>query len=189
MSLDDRSSEPAHGAHPNPAAAAPPADRKWFAVFTIPQNEKSVVKHLDVREIESFLPTFETVRLWKNRQGVKTILPLFPTYLFVHINSQERVKVLRAPGVVQIVGNGRESIPLADAEIEFLRLGLCGKKIEPYRDLVVGQKVRVKQGALQGLEGVLVKQKGGLRFVLSFNLIQQHAAVEVDAECLELLEP
>jgi transcription antitermination factor NusG len=188
MNLEDRSREPGLGAHPKRAAPAPALDRKWFAVFTIPQNEKSVVKHLDVREIESFLPTFETVRLWKNRQRVKTILPLFPTYLFVHINSQERVKVLRAPGVVQIVGNGREGIPLGDAEIEFLRLGLCGKRIEPYQELVVGQKVRVRHGALQGLEGVLVKQKNSLRFVLSFNMIQQHAAVEVDAECLELLE-
>jgi hypothetical protein len=47
--------------------------RRWHAVFTHPQNEKSVVKHLEIREIESFLPPYETVRLWKNRQR-KTIV-------------------------------------------------------------------------------------------------------------------
>lgn len=165
----------------------PTLERKWYAVFTVPQNEKSVVKHLALREVESFLPTYETVRVWKNRQRVRIVLPLFPTYLFVHINNQERIKVLQAPGVLQIVGNGRTSIPLTEAEIDFLRSGLCGRKIEPYRELVVGQNVRIRSGPLQGLKGVLVKQNNGLRFVLSLEMINQHASVEVDAESLEPL--
>jgi transcription antitermination factor NusG len=165
--------------------AVPALERKWYAVFTVPQNEKSVVKQLGLREVESFLPTYETVKVWKNRQRVRIILPLFPTYLFVHIHIRERVKVLQTPGVLQIVGCGRTSIPLSDAEIDFLRSGLCGKKIEPYRELVVGQKVRIKCGPLQGLKGVLVKQSNGLRFVLSVEAISQNASVEVEAECLE----
>jgi hypothetical protein len=83
-------------------------DRAWHAVFTLPQNEKSVVKHLEVREIESFLPTYETIRLWKNRQRKTIILPLFPTYLFVRISSQERTKVLQSTGLLAIVGKNRE---------------------------------------------------------------------------------
>jgi transcription antitermination factor NusG len=160
-------------------------ERKWYAVFTVPQNEKAVVKHLVLREIECFLPTYETVRVWKSGQRVRLVLPLFPTYLFVHINTRERIKVLQSPGVLQIVGNGRTSIPLSDAEIDFLRSGLCGKKIEPYRELVVGQKVLIKCGPLQGLKGILVKQSNGLRFVLSVEAINQSASVEVEAKCLE----
>jgi transcription antitermination factor NusG len=161
------------------------AERSWFAVFTVPQNEKSVVRHLSLREVESFLPAYETVRVWKNRQRVKTILPLFPTYLFVHINGRERVRVLESPGVLQIVGNGRESIPIADADIETLRAGVTARLAEPYRDLVIGEKVRVKSGILQGVEGTLVRRKGGNRFVLSFESINQHAAIQVSAEDLE----
>jgi transcription antitermination factor NusG len=151
----------------------------------VPQNEKSVVRHLSLREVESFLPAYETVRVWKNRQRVKTILPLFPTYLFVHINGRERVRVLESPGVLQIVGNGRESIPIADADIETLRAGVTARLAEPYRDLVIGEKVRVKSGILQGVEGTLVRRKGGNRFVLSFESINQHAAIQVSAEDLE----
>jgi transcription antitermination factor NusG len=168
-----------------PDAASAVAARKWYAVFTVPQNEKSAIKHLALREIESFLPTYETVRVWKNRQRMRIVLPLFPTYLFVHINGQERAKVLQSPGVLHIVGSSREGIPLSDAEIDFLRSGLCGKKVEPYRDLVVGQKVRIRSGAMQGVQGVLVKQGNGMRFVLSIEMINQHASVEVDAECIE----
>lgn len=163
----------------------PSTERKWYAVFTLPKYEKSAIRYLDLRHVESFLPTYETVRVWKNRQRVKTILPLFPTYLFVCIDQRDRVPVLQAPGVLQIVGNGRNSIPLADAEVEFLRSGFYGRKLEPYRDLVVGEKVRIKTGAMQGIEGVLVRKNNGLRFVLTINLINQQAAVEVDADVLE----
>ena len=161
--------------------------RSWFAVFTLPKNEKAVVKHLNLRSVETFLPTYEDVRVWKNRQRVNVILPLFPSYLFVHINRWERVRVLQSPGVLHIVGNGRDDVSLSDAEVEFLRSGLNGRKIEPFGDLVVGERVRIKSGLMQGVEGVLVRKKAKLRFVLAINLIKQHAAVEIDADDLELV--
>ncbi len=161
------------------------SQRRWYAVFTVPQNEKSAVRHLELRNVESFLPTYETVRVWKNRQRVKTVLPLFPTYLFVHIDRGERVKVLQTPGVLHIVGNGRNLIPLEDAEVEFLRSGFHGKRAEPYSELVVGQRVRIRSGVMQGVEGTLVRKQSSLRFVLTLSLINQHAAVEVDADTLE----
>jgi len=166
----------------DPALAAV---RSWYAVYTLPQNERSAVRHLQLREIEAFLPTFETIRVWKNRQRIRTILPLFPTYLFVRINRPERVKVLQSPGVLQIVGNGRESIPVPDAEVDFLRSGFHGNMAEPYRELVIGEKVRIRSGALQGIKGVLVRRKNSLRFVLALDAINQFAAVEVDAHDLE----
>ena len=113
----------------NPAITDPADDRNWHAVFTIPQHEKSVVKHLDLREVESFLPVYETVRVWKNRQRMKLTLPLFPTYLFVHINSRERAEVLQSPGVLQIV-HGKGSAYIPDSEVEFLRSGFCRQQIE-----------------------------------------------------------
>jgi len=171
----------------NSGRADSPHGRHWFAVFTAPQNEKSALRHLDLREVETFLPTYETVRIWKNRQRKKIVLPLFPSYLFVHIHSKERAKVLQAPGVINMVGNGREYIPLPDSEIEFLRSGLTEQRVEPYRELVVGRQVRVRRGAMQGVSGTLVRKGSGLRFVLTLALINQHAAVEVDADDLEPL--
>src|ERR1039457_4035442 len=89
-------------------------ERNWYAVYTAPQHEKSVLRQLTIREIETFLPTYETVRGWKNRQRIRLTLPLFPTYLFVRINFRERARVLQSPGVLRIVGNKRESVPLRD---------------------------------------------------------------------------
>ena len=169
---------------PNPAIMGSARDRNWYAVYTIPQHEKSALKQLELREIESFLPVYETVRVWKNRQRMKLTLPLFPTYLFVHINSSERARVLQSPGVLQIVGNsGCAYIP--DSEVEFLRSGFCRQRIEPYHDLVIGEKVRIKGGVMQGLQGTLVRKNNSMRFVLTVELINQHAAIQVDAEDLE----
>ncbi len=169
----------------NPAMPDALSRRRWYAVFTVPQNEKSVVKHLGMRGVESFLPTYETVRVWKNRQRMKIFLPLFPGYLFVHINSRERVKVLQSPRVLHIVGNRREPLPLPDPEIEFLRSALSKQKIEPYRELVTGEKVRIKNGMMEGVRGTLVRKSGGMRFVLTLELINQHASIEVNGEDLE----
>lgn len=172
-----------HGACADAAHSC--TDKRWFAVFTVPQNEKSAARQLGLRDVESFLPTYTTVRVWKNRQRVQLILPLFPSYLFVRIDRRERGKVLGSPGVLHIVGNYREPLPVPDAAIEFLRSAACQSKIEPYRELVVGQKVRIREGAMRGLQGVLVRKNNNLRFVLTVDLINQHAAVEIGAENLE----
>jgi len=187
MNLQTLHQRPHNAALHMPAVSALDSDRKWYAVFTFPQNEKSVVRHLEMRDVESFLPTYETLRVWKNRQRVKTILPLFPTYLFVRIEWRERVKVLQSPGVVQIVGGCKDSAALQDSEIELLRIGLHGRKVEPYRELVVGERVRIKSGLMEGVEGTLVRKCNGVRFVLTLALINQHAAIEVDADALELV--
>jgi transcription antitermination factor NusG len=159
--------------------------RQWFATFTLPQNEKSVLKQLDLRNVESFLPTYETIHLWKNRQRKKVTLPLFPTYLFVRIDRAERRKVLQCPGVLQIVGNSKEPLPVADAEVELLRSSIGSRKVEPFRELVVGEPVRIKRGIMKGVQGTLVRRSSSLRFVLTIQMINQHAAIEVNAEDME----
>jgi transcription antitermination factor NusG len=169
-------------------AVAEALERRWYAVFTLPQNEKSTVKHLELREVESFLPTYETLRVWKNRQKVKLLLPLFPSYLFIHIEQRERVRVLQTPGVIHIVGGHQGPVPIADAEIDLLRNGFQGKKVEPYPDLVVGERVRIRSGPMQGIVGTLVRKKSGARFVLGISMINQNAAIEIDADYLEPLK-
>jgi len=89
----------------------PAAGRKWYAVYTAPQNGRSVVKHLNVHQIESFLPPRESAHGWKNRQRVKIVQPLFPSCVFVRIHAAGRSMILRSPGVVRIAGNSHGPIP------------------------------------------------------------------------------
>lgn len=161
----------------------------WFAVQTAPRHEKTVVKHCELREIESFLPLYWEMHRWKNGCKVKVGRPLFPGYLFTHIGGEERVRVLSIPGVVSLLGAGRIPTPLSDFEIESLRSGLHLRAFEPHPYLVVGAKVRITRGALTGMSGVLVRTKNKYRVVLALDLIMRSVAVEVDIGEIEPIAP
>jgi transcription antitermination factor NusG len=122
---------------------------------------------------------------WKDRR-VTLEVPAFPGYVFVRTPLHERASVFSTPGVVRILSfNGRPA-SIDAAEIEALRL--ChrdGARLEPHPFAAVGERVRVRAGMLEGLEGVVIRKKSGLRLVLSVSLINQSVAVEVEASLLE----
>jgi transcription antitermination factor NusG len=161
------------------------AERHWFAIRTRSRHEKRILQQLTGRGIQSYLPLYRTVHQWTNRRKADLDLPLFPTYLFIHIAPQERIRTLQVPGVLHLVGPGREPSPLPDAEIESLRAGLRSRRFEPHPYLVAGVRARIIAGPFAGLEGVVLRRKGCLRVVLTVDFIAQSVAVEVDAEELE----
>ena len=166
-----------------------PLAAKWFAVYTAPRHEKRVSQYLSQREIEHYLPLYRTQRRWSDGSKVTLDLPLFPGYLFVHIDRNERVQVLQVPGVLSFVGGtGRQPASLQDAEIDALRAGLSLRHPEPHPLLTVGQRARIRSGALAGMEGVVVRRKNSLRVVLTMDLIQRSVAVEVSETELETLD-
>ena len=160
----------------------------WFAVHTASNHEKRVEQHLRMKEIETFLPQYSVTRRWKNRTSVKVDLPLFSGYVFARIAPTERIRVLEVPMVYSIVGNRREPAPLPDAEIERLRACLHGRQAYPFPYVKVGNRVRVRSGAFEGLEGIVVRTYGGLSVVVSIDLIQKSVAVHVEADELESCE-
>jgi hypothetical protein len=84
-------------ASPNPEPSVP----QWYAAYTWSRHEKSVAKQLEERRVDSFLPLYRSWHRWKDRRQEVT-LPLFPSYVFVHMTLAERVRVLELPGVVAI---------------------------------------------------------------------------------------
>jgi transcription antitermination factor NusG len=164
-------------------------DSQWFAACTSPRHEKRVDQYLSLRQIEHYLPLYHPRRRWADGSIVTLDLPLFPGYIFVRIDRGERVRVLEVPGIVTFVGGtGRQPASLPEAEIEALRAGLRLRRAEPHSLLIVGQRARIRSGALAGMEGVVLRQKGSLRVVLTVNLILQSVAVEVDGTELEPID-
>ena len=160
-------------------------DARWYAVYTNSRHEKCVAKHFDQRHIESFLPLYQKLHHWTKHNNVRLDLPLFPNYVFVHIAPPQRTSVLAVQGVLGMVGRGHIASALPDAEIESLRTGLQLRRFEPHPYLVAGERVRIKAGAMEGMEGILLRKKNGLRVVLTLDLIERSVAVEVDAQDVE----
>jgi transcription antitermination factor NusG len=158
---------------------------RWYAAQTCANHERRVQEQLRLRTVDAYLPVYASVRRWKDRR-VSLELPLFPGYVFVHLALRDRLQVLQTPSVVRIVGFGGSAAALPDQEIEALRQGLTNElRIEPHPYLKVGQRMRVRTGSLQGLEGILVRKKNVSRFVISLDLIMRSVAVEIDASELE----
>lgn len=158
---------------------------RWYAAYTSANHEKRVAGQLAVRNVEHFLPTFSSVRRWKDRR-VTLQLPLFPGYVFVRMELRNHLRVLEVPGVARLVGFGGPPVALPEEEIDALRRSLAGGlKVEPHPYLKVGRRVRVKSGSLTGLEGVLLRRKNSTRFVVSLDLIMRSVAVEIEGNEVE----
>jgi len=185
MQTDVAARQPARDPKIHSLAVAEKFSVSWFAAYTHSHHEKRVASHFAERQIESFLPLYSTRHRWRNRCTMNLELPLFRSYVFVRIDPRERVRVLEVPGVLLLVGFGRNLAPLPDFEIEALRSGLGQRKIEPHPYLIIGERVRIKAGPMMGMEGVLVRKKNNFRVVLALDVIMQCVAVEVDADDLE----
>lgn len=158
---------------------------RWYAVYLNARHEKHVTKQLEDRCIDNFLPTYRSVRRWKDRRK-ELDLPLFPGYVFVYFAECDRLRVLQVPGVVRLVSfNGRPA-PLENQEIDSLRNALAtGVYAEPHPYLKVGRRVRINRGPLAGMEGILVRKKDTFRVVISLDLIMRSVATEVQTTDIE----
>jgi transcription antitermination factor NusG len=157
----------------------------WYVAWTSANHEKHIAEQLRLRKVEHFLPLYTSVRRWKDRR-VTLELPLFSGYVFVRLALRDRLQVLQVPGVAKLVGFNGTPAALPPEEIEALRANLAsGVRIEPHPYLIVGRRVRVKNGPLAGMQGILLKKKNRARFVVSVELIQRSIAVEMDEADLE----
>lgn len=157
----------------------------WYAAYTCANHEKRVAEHLTRRSVEHFLPLYDTIRKWKTRQ-VHLQLPLFHGYIFVRLALRDRLNVLQSPGVVKLVGFNGIPTPLPQEEIETLRSGLLnGVRASPHPFLIVGRRVKIRCGPLEGLEGILVRKKTRTRFVISLNLVMRSVAVDIEGGAVE----
>jgi transcription antitermination factor NusG len=159
--------------------------RQWFAAYTNSCHEKRVADHCRVRDIEAFLPVYQSTRRWKNGCTVNLERPLFPGYVFVKVDQKHRVRILELPGVISIVGAARQPIPLPDADIDALRSGIHLLHAEPHSFLRAGDRVKIRNGPLAGMTGILARKKNNLRVVLTLELIMKSISVEVDEQDLE----
>jgi transcriptional antiterminator NusG len=153
----------------------------WYAVVTRSRHEKLAAAALANTGITAFLPVVSEMRSWSDRRKLVDT-PLFPGYVFVQIpNSPEsRLGVLKTSGVVQVVGSRHGAASISDQEISNVQTVLAQKLgCSPHPFLQLGQRVRIRGGALDGVEGVLVGRDSDSKLVITIELIQRSLAVSV----------
>jgi len=157
----------------------------WYALYTRHQHEKTVARILSNKGHDVFLPLYGVAHRWQDRTK-QLSLPLFPCYVFLRGGLDRRLQILSTPGVYTIVGWAGRPAVIPQAEIDAVRrLVESSLRVEPHPFLKCGDRVRVKSGPLQGLEGILVRKKNVFRLVISVEMLGRSAAVEIDGSCLE----
>jgi transcription antitermination factor NusG len=157
----------------------------WHVLHTQYQHEKNVARALVGKGFEVLLPLYTTVRRWKDRKK-QLSLPLFPCYVFVQSPPDRWLPILSTPGVHNVVGFGGTPSIIPYPEIEAVRRISEGPlKAEPHPFLQCGDRVRLIEGPLLGLEGLLVRKKSLWKFLVSVEMLQRSVAVEVDCSMVE----
>ncbi len=159
-----------------------PEESNWYAIHTRPRHEKWIAGQRQEKKVFTFLPLLQQIHQWSDRRS-KVEVPMFSCYAFVRIvqTVEERLKVLRTPGVLGFVGSEREGTPIPGKQIENLRIALREKipcAVHPF--IRIGQRVRVRGGSLNGMEGILLRQGKDQSVIVSLELLQRSVAIRVE---------
>jgi transcription termination/antitermination protein NusG len=172
---------------PSSAPNAEAGSESWYALHTRPRHEKLVEQRLQDHGVATFLPIITEVHRWSDRK--KSVqLPLFSCYVFAKLipNRAERLRVLRVEGVLGLVGSHNEGSPIPDDQIHAVQMVVdAAVPWSSHPFLKIGQRVRIRSGALDGLEGILVSRNGNDTLVISVDAIQRSLAVRVEGYQVE----
>jgi transcription antitermination factor NusG len=163
------------------------AEPRWYALHTRARHEKAIERRLREEGMLTFVPTiFETHR-WSDRKK-KVEVPLFSCYVFVRcsLSAADRTRVHRVESVHGFVGTRGMAFPIPDDQIEGIQKVMKQTtSCRSYPFLRVGQRVRVRGGAMDGVEGVFVSENGDHSLIISINAIQRSIAVRIDGYDVE----
>jgi len=159
----------------------------WYAVHTMPRHEKKVSSELKAKDICCFLPMISSRRRWSDRQRIIEA-PLFAGYVFARLanGSPAKIALLRTKGVVGLVGNRGAGTPIPEDEIHAIQQILENRMpVATHEFLNAGQRVRIRGGALDGLEGILQSFKGDQSLIVSIETIQRSISVTISGYDVE----
>jgi transcription antitermination factor NusG len=160
-------------------------DHGWYALYTRHHHEKVVARTLAAKGFKVFLPLYFAPRQWKDRIKVIT-LPLFSCYVFIQEGLERHLDIVTTAGVYGFVSCAGLPAIIPPQEIDAIRQVVERSiKIEPHPFIKCGDRVRVKGGPLEGIEGILARKKNFSRLVLSVELLGKSAAVEIDVSLVE----
>lgn len=152
----------------------------WFALQTRSRWETTTAGLLRGKGLETLVPTYISKRKWSDRFKLVEE-PLFPGYVFCRFDVHNRLPVLVTPGVLSVVGIGKTPVAVDDSEIFSLQAAVgSGAQLEPWPYIEIGERVRVKDDVLDGMEGILTSFKGSHRVVISVTLLRRSVALEID---------
>jgi transcription antitermination factor NusG len=156
----------------------------WVAFYTLSRREKDLMRKLEAAEVPFYAPLVKR-RLRSPGGRVRfSYAPLFPGYVFSRVDDDQRRTALATNTVARWLPVADPAGLLADLR-SIKRLVDADRPLTPEARLEAGQEVRVRSGALAGIEGTVVKRRGAQRLVVAVRFLNQGVSIELEDVDLE----
>jgi transcriptional antiterminator RfaH len=155
-------------------------EKIWYPVYTRARAEKKIHTWLERHGIECYLPLKKILRQWSDRKKWVQV-PLFSSYVFVHIGMSEYYEVLNTPGVARFVWFEGKPVPVPEKHIRNIQLLLAGDvDLEAVDEsFQPGDKVMIDYGVMKGISGELTDYRGKKRVLIRINEIGKNLIITV----------
>jgi transcriptional antiterminator RfaH len=158
-------------------------ERRWWVVYTKTRQEKALARQLHALGVPFYLPLVPKVSMIGGRR-VKSLLPLFSSYVFVFADDSERIQTSATQRVAHLFA--APNMQFMTRDLRYVRSLIdSGAPLTVEARLQPGQRVRVKHGALLDVEGVIVSRRGGDRLVVAVDFLQQGVSILISDFQLE----
>lgn len=155
-------------------------DLPWGVAHVRSRQEKLLARHLVQHGVAFYLPLSE-IRKRRAGRTFRSWLPLFPGYVFFRLEPERRDVLWRSNVLANLI-DVPDQERLGEELAQLRRLQESGATLHALDEVVVGDPVRISEGAFRGYTGVVTREKGKDRLIVQISLLRQAVAVEFDRE-------
>jgi transcriptional antiterminator RfaH len=167
----------------DPTDVGADGSRIWHVIYTKSRQEKAVARELYRSQVPFYLPLVPKTSVRRGRRSTAH-MPLFPGYLFLFGDEQDRLRALKTNRLSRILPV-TEPLRLLHDLRQIRQLIDAGAPLTVEERLEPGDAVRVKAGPFAGIEGVVVVRRGRSRLLVEVAFLQKGASVEIEDYMLE----
>ncbi|HZU36812.1 MAG TPA: transcription termination/antitermination NusG family protein [Gemmataceae bacterium] len=159
------------------------AAARWLVMHTRPRAEKALARQLLGSRVPFFLPLYQ--RRWRSAgRERRSFLPLFPGYIFLKADADQRLTALKTNLVVQTL-HVEDQILLEEDLGRIWRVLHSDEPLSPEERLVPGTLVEIRSGPLAGLQGKVLRRGKKFKLFIEVHFLQRGVSLEIDESCLE----
>jgi hypothetical protein len=168
----------------NPEYLAQHAEREWWVLYTLARREKDLMRRLIASGASFYCPVvLKRTRAPSGRLHVSHV-PLFANYVFLHGDEMARYRALTTRCVANTLAV-TDAAEMTRQLQQIERLIASGYELQPHRQIVSGERVRLRRGPLCGVEGTMLRDQGHLRLFVAVDVVRQGASLAIDDADLE----
>ncbi len=162
----------------------------WYLIYTKPKQEEIALLNLEQQGYEAYLPKVSGLKR-KQGRSIKTIVPMFPRYVFIHLDNQidNWAPIRSTIGVANLVRFGADAARVPDQLLTEIRSREDADGVVPLpnKDFTKGQTVRITNGPFEGYEAIFSEKQAQSRVMVMLKIAENFVNLKLDQHDIETI--